>query len=73
MSITFPCWPKADPTGYVPPPGQPARATPCQCAPGPATLNHGDTCHRCGRYPAPTINRTWADRAVEIARNRHVH
>ena len=48
--------------------GHPTRANPCRCDGGPVILKGDDRCSSCGRYPAATIARTFADRAKQLAR-----
>lgn len=67
MSLTFP----TRPAGRGPSiPGTPTRARHCRCGRGQLLdLNTGRCC-RCGNLPMAEIDRTFADRARQIAASR---
>lgn len=66
--LTFPTKPAGHRKGRAAELGQPKRAQACQC--GPQAFIHDGECVRCGRFTERTINVTWHERAMVIARQR---
>jgi hypothetical protein len=73
MGLTFPTRHNHYRRGGMASPGTPERASHCRCKGGPVIDSRDPscpTCINCGKFPRPTIDATWQQRAEEIDRRK---